>query len=73
MIDLAKKNVFEEEYLASKDDPKGFWRNINRIIPNNKNKPSLINTINENNEDIDSENVSDYINKSFTTIGPNLA
>ena len=73
IIDLAKRNFFEEEYLASKDDPKRFWRNINRIIPSKKTKSTHINMVNENNEDIDSEKISDYINTFFTTIGPNLA
>ena len=70
---MAKKNFFEEEYQASRGDPKRFWRNINSIIPNNKSKPSHINLNNENNKDIDSEKVSDYINTFFTTIGPKLA
>ena len=29
--------------------------------------------VNDNDEDVDSENVSDHINKIFTTIGLNLA
>ena len=73
LIDMAKKNYFEDEYLASKGDPKRFWRNINSIIPNSKSKPSHINLINENKEDIDPDKVSDYINTFFTNIGPNLA
>ena len=73
IIDMAKKNYFEDEYLASKGDPKRFWRNINSIIPNSKSKTSHINLINENKEDIDPDKVSDYINTFFTNIGPNLA
>ena len=73
MIDLAIRNFFEEEYLASKNDSKRFWRNINKIITNNKSKPNHINMVNDKNEDIHSENISDHIDKFFTNIRPNLA
>ena len=59
--------------MASKNDPKRFWRDINSTVPKNKNKPNHINLVNYNNEDISSEKVSQYINEFFTTIGPKLA
>ena len=73
LIELAKKIFFKDEYLASKNDPKRFWRNINRIIPNNKSKPNHINLTDGDKGDVNPEEVSNYINTFFTTIGPSLA
>ena len=43
LIFQAKKNHFEDEYEASKKDPKQFWNNIFTILPKNKDQKLEIN------------------------------
>ena len=73
IIERAKKQFFEDEFNASKGDPKRFWRNIYSIIPKNKNKSEIINLKNKQNQYITQEDTASYINDFFTKIGPNLA
>ena len=73
LIFQAKKNHFEDEYNASKKDPKKFWSNIFTILPKNKVQKLNINLKNDFNEEIDSDDTAAYINDFFANIGPNLA
>ena len=73
LIFQSKKNHFEDEYNASKKDPKKFWNNIFTILPKNKEQKLSINLKNDLKEEINSEETASYINDFFANIGPNLA
>ena len=73
LIFQAKKNHFEDEYNASKNDPKKFWSNIFTILPKNKEQTLNINLKNDRDEEINSEDTASYINDFFANFGPNLA
>ena len=74
LIDSAKKNFLNDEFISSKNDPKKFWRNINTVLPNSKrNEKSKILLKNNSGENIDEIRTADYINEFFSNIGPNLA
>ena len=75
LIEDAKKNYLNDEFLATKNDPKKFWRNINSIIPNNnkKKEKSKIFLKDDMGKDVEENNTSNYINEFFSNIGPNLA
>ena len=73
LIFQAKRNHFEEEYIASKNDPKKFWSNIFTILPKNKDKDSNINLKDEFGKNIENENTSSFINEYFVNVGPELA
>ena len=74
MVDSARANFFEEEERNSRDDPKRFWRNISSAVPSKKTNNHNISLSNpNNNSDVKGECIPQFINKFFTTIGPNLA
>ena len=73
LVDMAKKQHFQEEYENSKDDPKRFWRNIYDIIPKNKENRVNLNLKNKDGEEIKFDETATFINDYFTNIGPNLA
>ena len=74
LIEEAKKNYLNDEFLTTKRDPKKFWRNINSILPNNKkNDKSKIFLKSDNGKDIEENETSNYINNFFSNIGPNVA
>ena len=74
IVESAKRNYLEEEFLSSKKDPKRFWRNIYSIIPNNKNsKKGKIHLNDDEGNSISYDNTANYINDFFSNIGPNLA
>ena len=73
LIFQAKQNHFEDEYNATKKDPKKIWSNIFTILPKNKDQKLNINLKNEVNEEINSDDTAKYINDFFANIGPNLA
>ena len=75
IIEKAKKDYLEEEFINSKGDPKKFWKNIYSIIPkaNINNQKDTIHLKNENGSKIDLEKTSDFINDFFINIGPKLA
>ena len=73
VVESAKKNSLNEEFISSNNYPKNVWRNINSIIPNtkknNKSKIYLKDSDGNNSED---NKTADYINKFFSNIGPQL-
>ena len=73
IIERAKMQFFDDEFIASKGDPKRFWRNIYSLIPKNKSKTEIINLKDSDKLDIPQKNTASYINDFFTNIGPNLA
>ena len=73
LIETVKKQFFEDEYLASKGNPKRFWRNIYNIIPKRKNKSEVIHLKHDDTVEIPQNETSNYINEFFTNIGPELA
>ena len=73
LIFQAKKNHFENEYNASKKDPKKFWNNIFTILPKNKDNNLNINIKNDVGEEVDAADTASYINDFFANVGPNLA
>ena len=75
IIEKAKKDFLENEFINSKGDPKRFWKNIYSIIPKTSidNQKDIIHLKNENNTNIDIKETSEFINDFFINIGPNLA
>ena len=73
-ITRAKAEYIQERLDHNRDDPKKFWREINKILPNKKNKTSNIFLKDQtSNHEIDAAKLPDYINNFFADIGPNLA
>ena len=75
IIEKAKRDFLEEEFINSKGDPKKFWKNIYSIIPksNIEKQKDIIHLKNNNGKNIDIEKKTGYINKFFINIGPKLA
>ena len=74
LVDRAKSNYLENEFLLTKKDPKKFWRNIYSVIPKKKqSKKGQIRLKDDSGKDIDENRTAEYINDFFTNIGPKLA
>ena len=73
LIEIARKQHFQEEYENSKGDPKRFWRTIYDIIPKNKSNKGNIHLKEKDDTKINSEYTATFIYDFFTKIGPNLA
>ena len=73
-IQKAKSNYISESLEINKQNPKTFWRTINNLLPNKKQSDShiLLKDLN-NNQIIPDDEIPDYINTYFTSIGPKLA
>ena len=73
-ITRVKSQYIQERLNFNQDDPKKFWREINNILPNKKHTTSKINLKDQiKKQDINDNNVPDFINNFFADIGPNLA
>ena len=70
----AKADYIKERLEIHSNDQKKFWKHIQEVIPNNNKGTKLIH-LKDNTTDslININETSDYINKFFTNIGPNLA
>ena len=75
IIEKAKKDFLENEFINSKGDPKRFWKNIYSILPKTSidKQKDVIHLKNENGNNVNSIDTSEYINEFFINIGPNLA
>ena len=74
-IQRAKKLYISDTLETNKNNPKSFWRSINQILPNKKNKTTnkILLKDQETKQMIPDENIPNYINDFFSTIGPKLA
>ena len=64
----------KDNLLSFKNDSKKFWRTIHEVVPNNKKKTSKTNLINQTTSTpIPSNEVSNFINNYFASIGADLA
>ena len=75
IIEKAKTDFLENEFINSKGDPKRFWKNIYSILPKStiEKQKDTIHLKNENGINVDINETSEFINEFFTNIGPNLA
>ena len=74
LVELARRNFFEEEERNNRGDPKRFWKNVSSIIPNKSNEKSMISLVDHStNSKVDPNAVPDYINTFFANVGINLA
>ena len=74
MVEVARKDFFEDVERNSKGDLKRFWRNVSSVIPNKKSKQgnvSLIDTL--TNSQVQAKDTPNFINEFFANIGTNLA
>ena len=78
MVNIVVKNsradFIKDQLETHKNDPKKFWKNISKIIPNkNSNAQQNFNNIHDNNNDrIKQEYLADHINLYFSNIGLKL-
>ena len=73
-INRAKSYYIQNALQNNQNDSKKFWRNINKILPNNKSNVTKINLKNQTTRDnIKDNDLPDFINNFFADIGPNLA
>ena len=73
-IRQAKASYIKDNLLSFKNDSKKFWRTIHEVVPNNKKKTSKTNLINQTTSTpIPSNEVSNFINNYFASIGADLA
>ena len=69
-----RAHFLKRQQEANRADPKKFWKNIATEIPGKKGKQSRIWLTNkDNNSEVPSPLVANFINKFFTNIGPELA
>ena len=69
----AKADFIKEELITHSNDQKKFWKHIQEVLPTNTHSNKPISLLNDDEQIIDTENISDYTNQFFTDIGPNLA
>ena len=69
----AKADFIKEQLITHSNDQKKFWKHIQDVLPTNTHSNKPISLLNDDEQIIDTENISDYINQFFTDIGPNLA
>ena len=74
-IQQAKQTYISDTLETNKNNPKIFWRKINNILPNKKDKTTskILLKNQQSQQIIDDKNISNYINDYFSTIGPKLA
>ena len=73
-IKRAKSKFIRNCLEDDKSNPKKFWRSINNLLPNKKSSENTIFlTDQQKNRPIPEEEVPNYINQYFATIGPKLA
>ena len=73
-IRQAKADFIKDELNSSKNDPKKFWRVINRVFPGkNKLRSNKILLKNNQNRLVKDQSVPDFINDFFIHIGQKIA
>ena len=74
-IQRAKQTYISDTLETNKNNPKIFWRKINNILPNKKDKTTskILLKNQQTQQIIDDKNISNYINDYFSTKGPKLA
>ena len=73
-IKRAKSEFIRNSLETDKSNPKKFWRTINNLLPNKKSSENTIFlTDQQNNRPVAEDEVPNYINEFFATIGPKLA
>ena len=70
----SRADYIKDQLETHKNDPKKFWKNITKIIPNKKsNSAKNFNTIHDDNDNIiGQEYLADHINHYFSDIGLKL-
>lgn len=73
-----KRDFIQNNLKISEEDPKKYWEKINELFPQGKkaSKNAKLNQItltNDKDEEIESTETANFINKFFTLIGPNLS
>ena len=72
LVEIARRDFFENQQHNSRGDPKRFWRNIASVIPNNKKGKmdiSLIDASTDHDIKISPSKTPDFINSYFANIG----
>ena len=74
-IQRAKTAYISDALETNRNNPKAFWRTINSILPNKKDRTSEKIVLKDQNTqlNIQDKDIPDYINDYFSTIGPKLA
>lgn len=73
IIRKCKKEYYNNLLENNKNDSKGTWNIINKIIRKSTNKPSYPNHFTEKEKDITNmDDVVEGFNKFFVSVGPNL-
>ena len=75
VIQRAKSAYIFNTLETNKNNPKTFWRSINNIIPNKKNKSTnkILLKDQQTHQIIPDDDIPNYINDYFSTIGPKFA
>lgn len=71
----AKRNYALLKISSNADNPRKYWAELNRIMPNGKSKKDkeIIRLNDDLNLPIEEDKISTYINQFFVNIGPTLA
>ena len=74
LVELARKDFFEEEERNSRGDLKRFWRNVTTSLPSKRsNNPNISLQDPGTNTSITTEDTASHINDFFANIGTTLA
>ena len=73
-IEILRADFLKQQQDEHRANPKKFWQTIAAIIPNKKNnKGNIWLRDKATGKEVDTKEVSNYINQFFTNVGPNLA
>ena len=74
MVRNAKKDFLQEEINQNHENPNKFWKAISKLLPDSKSStPIVLKNHTSDDKEIKNENIPNFINNFFTTIGSNLA
>ena len=71
---MAKKSYFQKTICKSKSDIKTLWKNVHSLIKSHIKRKQIPDEISNDTETVTGAgNISNLLNKYFTSIGPKLA
>ena len=74
MVEVARRDLFKEEKINSKGDPKRFCKNIASAVPNKKSNKTTISLIDASTDArVENEATPNFMNDFFANVGTNLA
>ena len=71
-LENLRADFLKNQQVTNEGDPKRFWKTIAKVLPGKRSKSGSI-WLKEKGNQIPPEKTAEYINKFFTSVGPELA